>query len=182
MESNFKKISILEYGQSTIEFLFTFISAIGFTFLFLKMALNYTDGYMVHHATFMASRAYLSFDNNRQDIDQGDVDAFSKAKEVFKKYLPEGLVSAADPNALSENRPGKVGIHAFIGVWIEYVQAFSIGPIGGKEPVVFRSESFLGRQPTRQETLMQTCEAIKRVTKAPIERCDVHATLEDNGG
>lgn len=171
-------------GQSTIEFILTFTAAVGFIFLFLKLALNYTNGYMVHHATFMASRAYLVRDD-RQTIEDGDVQAFKAAKEVFKKNLPDGLIS---PDlALEEknhNGPDKVKFLAFVGIWVEFFQTFSLGFVGGKDKMAFRSESFLGREPTRTESTIQVCKAITFVTKGRegIDGCAKQATLDDNGG
>ena len=168
-------------GQSTIEFIMTFTVAVGFIFMFLKMALNYTDGFMVHHATFMASRAYLVSDEDRRSLDEGDARAIAKAKQVFTKYLPEGLVKGVETGSLKENNPdpGKTKFHAFVGVWIEFSQRFSMGFIGGKESINFISESFLGREPTRSESRTQVCQAIMTLG---LSKCDVHVTLEDNGG
>ncbi len=168
-------------GQSTIEFILTFSTAVGFIFLFLKMAMNFTDGYMVHHATFMSSRAYLVDDQERDAVEEGDERAMAKAKLVFTSYLPEALVRGVDSSLLKFNTPdtGTTKFRAFVGVFIKYSQKFSIGFIGGKEPVNFTSESFLGREPTRSESRTQTCEAIKF---AGLTKCDVHVTLEDNGG
>ncbi|MBC7539582.1 MAG: hypothetical protein H7281_12230 [Bacteriovorax sp.] len=168
-------------GQSTIEFILTFTAAVGFIFLFLKMALNYTNGYMVHHATFMASRAYLVGDAEQYGSPgAGDSRAFEVAKEVFRKNLPEGLIT---PNvvleAKNENSPDKVAFSVFVGIWVEFNQAFSLGFVGGKDQVVFRSESFLGREPTRAESVSQICYAIKAVTQGG---CETQATLDDNGG
>lgn len=166
-------------GQSTIEFILTFTAAVGFIFLFLKMALNYTNGYMVHHATFMASRAYLVGDTESQQTVEGrDKNAFELAKSVFDKNLPEALIQGFD-GVLTENNPGVVKFSVFTGVWTEFTQIFSLGFVGGKDPVKFRSESFLGREPTRVESITQICTAIKTIT---LGSCDLQATLEDNGG
>lgn len=166
-------------GQSTIEFILTFTAAVGFIFLFLKMALNYTNGYMVHHATFMASRAYLVGDAERyESAGAGDARAFDLAKAVFAKNLPEALIPDFD-GVLKENNPGIVGLSVFVGVWVEFNQAFSLGFVGGKDKVAYRSESFLGREPTRAESAEQVCKAIKTVTGGG---CDMEATLDDNGG
>lgn len=167
-------------GQSTIEFVITFTAAVGFIFLFLKMSLNYTNGYMVHHATFMASRAYLVGDSESQaDIVGRDGNAFALAEKVFKKNLPTDLIQGFD-GVLKEHNPGVVKYSVFIGVWTEFTQVFSLGFVGGKDPVRFRSESFLGREPSRVETFAQTCAAISTVTLG--SGCDFQATLEDNGG
>ncbi len=168
-------------GQSTIEFIMTFTAAVGFIFLFLKMAMNYTDGYMVHHATYMAARSYLVSDNNRDSIEEDDAQALNKAKDVFERYLPEGLVPNVSKDMLKENNPNPAitKFQAFVGLYVEYSQKFSYGFVGGKEPVRFVSEAFLGREPTRRETRDQVCKAIMELG---IGSCNVHVTLEDNGG
>lgn len=167
-------------GQSTIEFILTFTSAVGFIFLFLKMAINYTNGYIVHHATFMASRAYLVSDAERyNDPADGDAPAFKLAEAVFKKNIPEGLITGFD-GVLTENNPNTAGFPVFIGVWAEFNQAFSLGFIGGKDKVAFRSESFLGREPTRAESTSQVCLAIRSITQG--QKCELQMTLDDNGG
>lgn len=167
-------------GQSTIEFVLTFTAAVGFIFLFLKMALNYTNGYMVHHATFMASRAYLVSDAELYDNDKvGDPAAYELAKAVFRKNLPEALMPDFDGTVMV-NAPDSGKLSTFTGVWTQFSQAFSLSFIGGKDSILFRSESFLGREPTRAESALQICQSIMAV--ASISSCDKHATLEDNGG
>lgn len=168
-------------GQSTIEFIMTFTAAVGFIFLFLKMAMNYTDGYMVHHATYMAARSYLVSDNNRESIEEDDAQALTKAKDVFGRYMPEGLVPGVTKEMLKENNPnpGITKFQAFVGLYIDYSQKFSYGFVGGKSPVRFVSEAFLGREPTRRETRDQVCKAIRDLG---LGACNVHVTLEDNGG
>lgn len=170
-----------ESGQSTIEFLLTFTTAVGFIFVFLKMAMNYTDGYMVHHATYMAARSYMVQDQDRDDVNEGDKLAKNYADTVFTKYLPEGLVNGVSAADLKENGPelSETKYRAFVGLYIKYVQRFSLGMIGGTSNVDFISEAFLGREPTRAETKAQTCAAIKSLG---LNRCDIHVTLEDNGG
>jgi len=166
-------------GQSTIEFILTFTAAVGFIFLFLKMATNYTNGYMVHHAVFMASRAYLVADSETQQSLEGrDKNAFELASLVFKKNLPDVLIPGFD-GELKENNASSVKYPAFIGLYVEFTQIFSQGFVGGKDPLKFRAESFLGREPSRPETYAQTCNAIKMVVG---NTCEVHATLDDNGG
>ena len=53
-------------GQSTIEFVMTLSFAIGMTMLFVSQALNMTVGFMVHYATFMGGRTYLTADNAQE--------------------------------------------------------------------------------------------------------------------
>lgn len=158
----------------------TFSAAVGFIFLFLKMAMNYTDGYMVHHATYMAARSYLVNDQERDSVEDGDGRAFEKAQKVFASYLPEALISGVTSGMLQENNPdpGKTKFRAFVGLWIEYSQKFSVGFIGGNQSVNLVSEAFLGREPSRAESRFQTCEAIMSLG---LNKCDVHVTLDDNG-
>jgi hypothetical protein len=168
-------------GQSTIEFIMTFTAAVGFIFLFFKMAINYTNGYIVHHATYMASRAYLVNDSEMgSDIDGRDEEAHKLAKSVFLKNLPESLIKGIS-RKLEVNHPRPGFLVPFIGVYTEYTQPFSMGFIGGKDVVTFMSESFLGREPTRLESMQQVCNAIKTVDTG-FTNCNIHATLDDNGG
>jgi hypothetical protein len=171
-------------GQSTIEFILTFSGTIGFIMLFLKMSLNYTNGYIVQHAVFMASRAYLVHDNQLGDVNPGadsarDNAAATHAKNIFNKYLPTGLIKGFD-GTFKINQPPPDNIAAFVGAWVEFSQRFSIGFLGGTDTVPFRAESFLGREPTRFEGYFQTCAAIQAVV--PESNCNIHVTIDDNGG
>ena len=165
-------------GQSTIEFILTFTVAVGFIFLFLKMALNYTNGYMVHHATYLASRAYLSSDAEKQTVEEGDKSALTLAKDVFTKNLPDALMPGV-ATSLKSNDPQDGRLSVFTGLYVDFTQVFSIGMVGGRDVMNFRSESFLGREPTRAESISQVCNAIKTVA---FGSCDIQATLDDNGG
>lgn len=166
-------------GQSTIEFIMTFTAAVGCIFLFFKMAINYTNGFMVHHATYMASRAYLVNDAEvGAGIPERDEEALKLAQAVFLKNFPGALIKGFS-GKLEANPPKEDFFTPFIGVYIEYTQPFSMGFIGGKDAVTFRSESFLGREPTRIETMEQVCKAISKVT---LGNCNTQATLDDNGG
>jgi hypothetical protein len=168
-----------EKGQSTIEFITTFSAALGFVFLFLRMAINYTNGYMVHHATYMAARAFLVADSESQQKPEGrDQAALKQAQAVFKKYLPEGLIAGFD-GELKANLPDSTKFYPFVGLYVKFTQPFSMGMIGGKEKLDLRSEAFLGREPSRPDSYAQTCNAVKNLTGPS---CDVLATLDDNGG
>ncbi len=175
------KKSNRQKGQSTIEFIMTFSMVFAFTFLFLKIAMNYTDGYMVHYATFMASRSYLTVDPKQQkyeNVDNSDDDAAKYAKETFKKYLPDGLIKDFN-GQVNVIDPATAKFTPFIGLFTKYSTQFSLGVVGGTDELEMRSESFLGREPTRYEVYFQICNAIKTVTGAT---CDKQATLDDNGG
>jgi len=167
-------------GQSTIEFLLTFTVAVGFIFLFLKLAMNYTNGFMVHHANYMAARAYLVSDAERQsDVDNDQV-AEASAIKVFKSYLPEALVPDINNGSTKAIHPSSGTLPIFTGIVTEFTANFSIGFIGGKEPIHMVSEAFLGREPTRTESNFQTCAAV--MDSFGLSSCSIHTTLDDNGG
>lgn len=162
-------------GQSVIEFLLTFTIVIGMLFFYFKMSLGFTNGYMVHYATFMASRSFLTSDSWDSNPDGK---AFQKAQNVFKRLLPEGLINGFN-GELKANDPDTVAFKVFTGVYADFNAAFSVGIVGGRTPIFHRSESFLGREPTRLESTEQTCRAISRITK---NGCETLVTLDDNGG
>lgn len=169
-------------GQSSIEFIMTFFMMFGFIFLFLKMANNYTEGYMVHHATYMASRAYLVFDSEKNDPQLDDETAFEHAQTVFKKYLPDVLFPDITIDNLRANHPGDVNHSALVGLYATFERKFSAGYINIKEPLIFRSEAFLGREPTRADSAIQVCAVMASIVGATAEECKAHMTLDDNGG
>lgn len=164
-------------GQSVIEFLLTFTIVMGMLFFYFKMSLGFTNGYMVHYATYMASRSYLTADS--RDSTNPDGKALQKAQEVFKRLLPEGLIIGFD-GELKANEADVVQFKVFTGVYADFMARFSVGIVGGSTPIAHRSESFLGREPTRIETTEQTCRAIMRASRG--SRCDLLVTLDDNGG
>lgn len=171
-----KRIEVL--GQSTIEFIMTFSLVVGFVFLFFKTALNYTDGFLVHFATYMAARSYLVVDPNRDKAADGDSPAFNYAKGVvFNKYMG-GLINNFD-GVIKDNAPGIVQFAPYIGLYTTFHEKFSAGYVGGTEVLEFRSEAFLGREPNRTESNDQVCAAISAITGS---NCETETTLDDNGG
>lgn len=169
-------------GQSSIEFVLTFSLIFSFIFLFLKMALNYTDGYMLHHAVYMASRAFLVQDNGFASVDDGDQQAFQQAQRVFQKYAPSALLPEVDSGSLQANYPDSVPVVSLVGVYASIEKKFSVGLINIPEPLVLRSESFLGREPSRQEAMMSTCFAIAGIfSGGAADGCETHVTIDDNG-
>ncbi|MBA2406355.1 MAG: hypothetical protein H0V66_16375, partial [Bdellovibrionales bacterium] len=43
-----------QLGQSTIEFIFSFVFAVSLILLVFNTSLNYASGFVTHYATFMA--------------------------------------------------------------------------------------------------------------------------------
>lgn len=170
-----------EEGQSTIEFLISFVLVFGFIFLFLRLALVYTNGYLVHYAVFMASRAYMIGETNSQDVGPSDTKAKKNAESVLTSLNIVGIVNNFQ-NKITVHSPDAAGSdfdrNLYVGVWAEYNDEISIpGAVGAKKELTMRSESFLGIEPTRAECVERTCRAILDIGGD----CINHATVADNG-
>ncbi|MBT3585284.1 MAG: hypothetical protein HN509_10275 [Halobacteriovoraceae bacterium] len=157
----------------------SFVFVIGFIFMFLKVSMNYTNGYLVHYATFMASRAYLVLDNNSNDPAGADGPAAAEAKKVFESFKLDAFIPGF-PNVLNVNSPSTVNGKPFIGAWTEYEDDFSFATVmGGNEKVKFISEAFLLREPIRAGCLERVCRGMVEIGSR--DSCDFHTTLVDNG-
>ena len=143
-------------------------------FVYVKIALNFTRGYMIHLANFQASRAYLVSDENRTNDGGSDSVAAATALKVWKRYY--GDFNGTDPVA---NSPEFGGRSIFVGTVVDYEEKFSFGfPFGAMSAMEMKSESFLGREPTRHGCLDRTCASMRDIG-AP--NCAEHMTLSDNG-
>ncbi len=164
-------------GQSTIEFLLTFIFVFSLIFMIFRIGVNLTNGFLVHYATFMASRTYLVIDNNSNSPSGGDQNARNRASIVFEKFPMKHTIPGWN-SLIKINHPGSVPNALFTGAWSEYTENFGISDIvGGIKPMVLRSESFIGREPTRANCLQRVCRAMEEVGGD----CSVHTTFFDNG-
>ena len=170
-----------ERGQSTIEFLLIFIFILTFIFGALKLSFIYTNGYLVHYATFMASRAYLVVDSNSNQPGGGDYAARRRAEEVFKRFPLNKFIRSYDQKLQFHHPDGNgqnYDDNLYVGVYTDFIQRFGLSPSeSGQQEVKFRSESFLGREPTRAECVEQICAALKLVGG----NCQNHSTVFDNG-
>jgi hypothetical protein len=149
-----------ESGQSTIEFIFCFAFAVSLILLVFNSAMNFTTGYLAHYATFMASRVYLTSGA------YGGSDSFAEADEraqaTFAKYRLDifGINnSAMTINSASTNTtPAE---YLKVGVYTQFEQNIdAIGQVAGQEKLRLVSESFLGKEPSRNECWRRTCLAI----------------------
>ena len=166
-----------EQGQSTIEFLMTFIISISFLFFFVKMALNYTNGYLVHYANFMASRSFLVADTN-QEPSASYNSAFDQATTVFGKYYIETFIPGFS-GALQVNMPTSGIGSIYVGTYVEYSDVLSFTKlVGGKKPLNLRSESFLGKEVVRRDCEKRVCDILAQLSGSA---CDNHSTRYDNG-
>ncbi|MCY4495573.1 MAG: hypothetical protein OXB92_17145, partial [Acidimicrobiaceae bacterium] len=166
----------------TIEFIVTFVFIIGFTFAFFRIALIYTNGYLVHYATYMASRAYMVFDNNSNQPTGGDGDASRLAKRVFEGFKLGGLINGFT-GQLQINDPQSFNRHSnnlYVGTWVDFKQKLPTPSFAAGKDLNLRSESFLGREPTRSECYERICNAMGEAALQE-EYCGIHSTLFDNG-
>ncbi len=179
-KQDFSPPSILilnERGQSTMEFLLAFTFVFTLIFLIFQVGVNFTNGYLVHYATFVASRTYLVIDNNSNNIASGDEDAKGRAISVFNQFPVDKFVPGFR-SELKINHPMQIPNNLFVGAWVEYPEKFGISDmIGGIKDVSLRSESFLGREPSRVTCLTRICEAMKEIGGT----CGDHTTFFDDG-
>jgi hypothetical protein len=180
MKQDFSPPSTLipsESGQSTMEFLLAFTFVFSLIFLIFQVGVNFTNGYLVHYATYVASRTYLVIDNNSNTISSGDEDAKGRAISVFNQFPVDKFVPGFR-SELKINHPMTIPNNLFVGAWVEYPEKFGISDlIGGIKDVSLRSESFLGREPSRVACLVRICEAMKEVGGT----CGDHTTFFDDG-
>lgn len=185
METNVRELKNLnsEEGQSTIEFLMSFVFVLGFVFVFVRMSIVYTNGYMVHYATFMASRAYLVHDSNdKGQHGSNDNRAGRAANTVLAEYKLDLFVPGIT-SSLQVHNPDSGGSgfdkNLYVGVWLDFEQEITTpGSIGGRKQLQFRSESFLGREPTRFECVERICAAVQLLGNSD---CTSHMVVSDNG-
>lgn len=164
-------------GQSLIEFLMTITFVIGIFFVFVKITFNAVDGYLIHYATFMASRAYMVGDGNNPDIASSVTIAEKQARDAFSRLHVQTL--GYDLSNLRFNHYNSNVPILFVGCYFDFEQKFSIMKfIGGDSPMKLRSESFLGKEPTKQECLTRICD---RVGLASGGSCGLFTTFFDNG-
>ncbi|MCO4795511.1 MAG: hypothetical protein KC493_17460 [Bacteriovoracaceae bacterium] len=167
-----------EEGQSTVEFIISFMMVIGFVFLYVKMALNFTNGYVVHYANFMASRALLVQEANSNQVDGSDTKSRQVAEEVWNGFNVEDVLGGIEITK-DFNMPGAVDNNLFVGTIVEYEDRFSIfGNVGTTDKLKFKSESFLGKEPTIAECVERICEAFRALGAGG---CNHNTTVMDNG-
>lgn len=171
-----------EQGQSTIEFIFTFVFGVSIIFLIFNSALNHASGYLVHYANFMASRHYLTADTYRGNIDS-DPGQFNsifeqEAKEAFEQYnlgvfgVGSDFFRVNHPDGISQNQ-------LTVGTYVLFDQRIDvIGRVAGQSRLDLTSESYLGKEPTRLTCAKQTCKALTAEDSCSV---GMDITLFDNG-
>jgi hypothetical protein len=168
-----------ENGQSTIEFIFTFAFGVSVVLLIFNSAMNYSAGYLVHYATFMASRTYLTaeaYNGVFNEYENSLSIAEQSARATFNKY--ELGIFDVPPSSLQFNRPGD-GDYLMVGAYATFSKPIdALGKVTGQTTVDLVSESFLGKEPTRAVCAGRVCSAVTGG-----DSCDetMDITLFDNG-
>lgn len=166
-------------GQSTVEFIFSFVFAVSLILMVFNTALNYVSGYMVHYATFMASRVFLTQDSNDNVWNAGDRGrAADAAQETFKKYRL-GVFGINSELRLNDDQRVGPGEYLMVGAYAQFERKIDlIGKITGETKLELISESFLGREPSRGVCASRVCFAISGNPSCD-ENMDI--TLFDDG-
>jgi len=178
-----KKIN--QSGQSTIEFIVAFIFGVSLIFMVFNSALNYSTGYLVHYATFMASRTYLVADSGKGNISNPETSIGStqedEASQVYNKYRLDIFkigsdtfkINPLDDNGFPDSQYLTVGGRTIFDMRID-----AVGKILGQTKLELVSESFLGHEPTRAQCANRVCVGITGNSS-----CEnvMDTTLYDNG-
>jgi hypothetical protein len=178
------KNNTLEQGQSTIEFIVSFVFGVSIVFMVFNSALNYTTGYLVHYATFMASRVYLVSDNGTGNIQNPDSSmsfAEEDTRETYQKYRLDIFQIGTDKFELNPINGNATTTEEYItvGTRTTFEQSIdAVGKILGQSKLELVSESFLGHEPSRAQCANRTCVGITNG-----EGCsnEMDITLFDNG-
>lgn len=169
-------------GQSTVEFILTFAFGVSLILVIVTTSMNYATGYLVHYATFMASRVYLTQDNmtgtigNSAPALSGSVDT---AKTAFNVYNLS--VFNVDNSSFTINPAGNTDPSTYltVGGFTRFDLKMDVmGQVAGTKKLEMTSEAFLGKEITRAECATRTCYGITGT-----ESCDdtYDITLFDDG-
>lgn len=169
-----------EEGQSTIEFLFAMTLALGILFSFFKIAIIYTNGYLVHYVVFQSSRAYMVAEKSSNTESGSDGLAEQNANEVFESYNLPGIINNFSSDLTIEDPESHRGpsTNLYIGARVLYQEQMLIPMTSAKIELNMLSESYLGKEPTRAECFFQVCRAMQDIGSA---NCEIHSVVDDNG-
>jgi hypothetical protein len=171
-----------ERGQSTVEFILTFAFGVSLVLVIFNTAMNYATGYLVHYATFMASRVYYTQDNFTGTIGNSapaladSVEAATKAFNIYKLTIFNVSNDSFKINPAGNTSPST---YLTVGGVTKFTLPIDImGQVSGSKKLEMTSESFLGKEVTRAECATRTCYGITGT-----ENCDdnLDITLFDDG-
>lgn len=149
-------------GQSTIEFILTFTFGMSAILLIFNSAMNYTVGYLVHYATFMSSRTFLTVDTDSNSPTQSIATARGEAEKTFKRFnlkkfgIPDSSLRFNNPDTSMSSSD-----YLMVGTYAIYEREMDImGKLTGNAKLNMISESFLGREVSRAECIRRVCMAV----------------------
>jgi hypothetical protein len=150
-----------EKGQSTVEFILTFAFGVSFILVIFNSAMNYATGYLVHYATFMASRVYLTSDSHTGTIGNSTPSlsgATEKAKNAFNGYNLSIFNVPNDNFQINAAGSPDPTNYLTVGGYTTFELTIDIlGKLTGSKKLELVSESFLGKEVTRAECATRTC-------------------------
>lgn len=176
--------SVSNAGQATIEFILTFAFGLSLMLMIFNSAMNYATGYLVHYATFMASRVYLTSELHSGNFQSGYEFSLSQAeanaRQAFRQYNL-GIFGIEDAEFfVNRSATGQDSSeYLTVGTYSRFTQKVdTLGKIAGNTELDLVSESFLGKEPTRAACAIRTCQAITGQ-----DTCDesMDITLFDDG-
>lgn len=173
---------INQAGQSTIEFIFCFIFAVSLILLVFNTSLNYAAGYVVHYATFMSSRVFLTQSSYISDWGPaGRNEAIDAAKETFRAYDLSVFGISNDAIEIKDQPlDADANEYLMIGAYTKFERKMDlVGQITGGQKLELVSESYLGREPTLGVCATRTCRGTTDQDRCESSSMDI--TLFDNG-
>ena len=150
-------------GQSTVEFIFSFIFAVSLILMVFNTSLNYAAGYVVHYATFMASRIYLTqdFSPSEWGPEGAKNDPSKNPKQIFKDSYKLSIFGINSELQINDRPVVGPGEYLMVGAYTQFERKIDlIGQVTGQAKLELISESFLGREPVRGVCASRTCYAI----------------------
>src|SRR6218665_931647 len=113
-----KKFLKTRNGQSTIEFVLSFIMVLGFFLFFIQLSLFFAIGNYIHYSTFMAARAYFAAGSDPND-------QYTRAQNVLQGMVMRGGASRFSffADGITDAFPGKgtfVGAGSVLGSPAQY--------------------------------------------------------------
>ncbi len=156
---NFRSVSPGKRGQSLIEFILVNFIFFTFFFVFLRFSLSLGYGSYVHHAVFMAARAYFAGSVSQRDQQ-------TRGRAVLESYLGEegSRLSTLGAPVPEKMKVGAAENFSATDGDLMYLQGATFGfkfrmfyqpliPLGSlpNPQLDLVSETWLGREPTTQE-------------------------------
>lgn len=170
-KDSFGKDSLGNAGQSSVEFVLTFLLLLGFLLFFFQLTMMMAFGNFVHYATFMAARAYVA-----AGIDKSEQSTrATMALQQLVKYPNQpgkdrfasigvgiggnGALRGAEIGGLDQFQPTVRDFSWMEGVRYTFKGKLFLIPFAGAgkksaqdvNSLTLVSESFLGREPTETE-------------------------------